>query len=581
MRLAGLSLRRRVAVAALCALCAGPVPAAVFDLALDVPPDLDPLIRKNLDLDRWEDLPELGPPQRQRLERELGQRVRTLLETDGYYAPEVRVRIDATFTPPRLEIGVIPHEPVRVSSLDLRLTGEAARDPDKAAALRANWRLPPGARFRHAEWEAAKRAALAELLAERYPAARIVESQATVDIPARSVALALTLDSGPAYAFGEVEITGLERYPRALVDRLNPIEPGAPYRQRDLLTLQARLRDSPYFSSASVRADPSEVQDGRIPVRVEVQERRAKRLGLGLGLTTDVGPRGSVEYRDFDFRDRAWRLSGNLVADARRQTLSGRLNLPPSAEGHEDQLSARLERSDIANEITQTLGLGAQRAQRRGQQERIWAVDYLRQSQRAGVATRQSFEALSLSHTWLWRAVDDPVFPSRGHLYSLQLGGGARALLSERDFLRTHARAAWYRPLGAAGSLLLRGELGAIAAGDRTGLPGDLLFRTGGDQSVRGYGYLSLGVPQDGAIVGGRYLAVASAEYVHWFKPRWGAAVFLDAGNAADRLADLTPVRGYGLGLRWRSPVGPLNLDLAHGEAVGGLRLHFTVNLGF
>jgi translocation and assembly module TamA len=98
---------------------------------------------------------------------------------------------------------------------------------------------------------------------------------------------------------------------------------------------------------------------------------------------------------------------------------------------------------------------------------------------------------------------------------------------------------------------------------------------------VRGYAYQSLGVENGDAIVGGRYLGVASAEYVHWLSEKWGAAAFYDVGTAADDLRDFKPVHGYGAGARWKSPIGLLNLDLAYGREVGKLRVHFSVGIPF
>jgi translocation and assembly module TamA len=120
-----------------------------------------------------------------------------------------------------------------------------------------------------------------------------------------------------------------------------------------------------------------------------------------------------------------------------------------------------------------------------------------------------------------------------------------------------------------------------VAASGRDGIPSDFLFRAGGDQSVRGYAYQSLGVREGEAIVGGRWLAVASVEYVRWLTPQWGAAVFIDTGDAADTLDALEPVQGYGVGARWKSPVAPLNLDIAYGQEAEGVRLHFSVGFSF
>jgi translocation and assembly module TamA len=128
---------------------------------------------------------------------------------------------------------------------------------------------------------------------------------------------------------------------------------------------------------------------------------------------------------------------------------------------------------------------------------------------------------------------------------------------------------------------LLRGEAGVVIARSRTGIPASFLFRTGGDQTLRGYAFESIGVPQGEAIVGGRYLAVASAEYTRWITETIGAAVFVDAGDAFDQLNAFDLAVGYGIGFRWRSPVGPLRADLAYGERDKNVRLHFSVGFSF
>ena len=124
-------------------------------------------------------------------------------------------------------------------------------------------------------------------------------------------------------------------------------------------------------------------------------------------------------------------------------------------------------------------------------------------------------------------------------------------------------------------------EAGALASREKAGVPETFLFRAGGDQSVRGYAFQSLGVREGEAVVGGRYLLTGSAEYQYWFKPPWGIAFFYDAGNAADSIKDLKPESGFGVGARWRSPVGPINVDIAYGQAVKKARLHFSLGFTF
>ena len=153
--------------------------------------------------------------------------------------------------------------------------------------------------------------------------------------------------------------------------------------------------------------------------------------------------------------------------------------------------------------------------------------------------------------------------------------------MSDTSCLRLYGRYAEYFSIGEKSRLILRGELGSVLADTRIGIPTDFLFRAGGDNSIRGYAYQSQGRALGGGVASVRYLVTGSAEYNYFFAGNWGMALFVDAGDAADSPASLSPVFGYGVGARYRSPVGPINLDLAYGEATDELRLHFSLGVSF
>lgn len=560
-------------------------PAFTYDIELQAPTAQRKLLEDNLDLYRWRGNERMNEAQLQRLIRQAPQQVSDLLSTEGFYSPRIAAETENQDGKWTTRLAVDPGEPVRVSGVELQVTG-AFDDgsPENRARLermRTDWSLPPGAAFRHADWESAKRNALKALLLDRYPAAAIADSRATVDPRSGGAELRAVLDSGPLFTFGALEIQGLRRYPASIVERLNPIAPGEPYTQNRLLDLQSRLQDSPYFASAAVSADTDPKRPANVPVRVEVAENPSRKLGFGIGMSTDTGARGQTDYRDLDFLDRAWRLGGTLKLDQKRQSLVGDLQFPLSEKGYRDSINAQAERNDIAGETTHKLALGARRAFVRGRSENAYGVRYLTETQDIAGAESHRRATLSPSYSWTLRQVDNLLYPSRGYLVNLQADAAARAVLSDRDFLRGHGRFVYFHPFGSRDQLILRGELGMVAARSRDGIPSDYLFRTGGDQTVRGYAYQSLGVREGNAVTGGRYLAVASAEYVHWLLPKWGAAVFADGGNAADTWGGLTPVYGYGAGARWKSPVGPLNLDLAYGGESREVRLHFSVGFNF
>lgn len=556
-----------------------------YNVDLAVPAPYRALLADNLEIMRWRARPGVDLAFLHRLYERAPAQIAQLLATEGFYSPHIRahlVRRNDIWTA-RFEID--PGAPVIVSGVRLDIAGPITQGPPDAqpnpAALRAQWSLHAGARFRQADWEAAKRGLLRALLIARYPAARIAASEARVDPDARTASLYVTVDSGPVFHFGTLAITGLERYPRSLVEHLNPIRPGEVYSQAAVLELQTRLQDSGYFRRAVVTVPTDPALADAAPVEVALTEAPTKKLGLGLGLSTDTGPRGSVEYDDLNIRGRGWRWANTLQADRVTQAVGSSLNFPTKANGARDSIATSYSHTDLSGTVTHTYRFGIARAERRGSFERLLSLQYQHEHESIAGAAADTRQALIPSVSWTRRRVDDELYPSRGTLLNLQLAGADKSVLSDQTFLRVYTKAAGYYPLGRRDTVSARVELGAVRASSRAGIPSDFLFRAGGDRSVRGYAYQSLGVAEGDAIVGGRYLAIGSLEYDHWFLPNWGGAVFYDRGDAADSVSDLHPVAGYGVGARWRSPVGPVNLDVAYGEARHAYRVHFVVGFVF
>jgi len=554
-----------------CSLASFQAAAFTYAVELDVPEAYRALLHDNLDIVRWQENPRMDAAQLQRLVARTRGEVVTLMESEGFYAPTVEVALERGGDRPKVQVRVEPGAPVRVGKVTLEFRGEiaaqAAGEKPSPEALRERWPLKAGAVFRQGAWEDAKRATLRALLVERFPAARIVSSRATVDPAQLRADLELTLDSGPPYRFGATEIRGLQRYPASTVRNLDPIVPGEAYRQSALFEFQTRLQNSGYFDSARVEAATESATPGGVPVVVTVVEAKRKRLGLGAGVSSDTGVRGQIEYQDNNINARGLRLLAGLKLDKTSQSASVTLSPPVRADGAHDSVGASLTDSDLQGEQTRSFALDAKRTRIVGSIERSTGLRYETQSREvAGVPTDHN-QALMPYYGWTLRNVDSLLAPQRGYVLNLQLGAAAEHLLSDRSFARGYAKWTGFYPLGARMTLILRAEAGAVLAGGRDGIPSDYLFRAG--------------VPQGDAVVGGRLLGVASAELVRWLTPTWGAAVFYDVGDAADTRQTFSAREGYGVGARWRSPVGPVNLDFAYGRQTDEYRIHFSLGFAF
>ncbi|MEC5159212.1 MULTISPECIES: autotransporter assembly complex protein TamA [unclassified Janthinobacterium] len=583
------------------------VAAAVrYEVKIVAPAPLDALLEKNLDLLRFQGNARIDREQLQRLVRAAPEQVKALLATAGFYTPQVSARLDADAATPTVVVSVEPGEPVLVGKVELELRGfdAPARDGEarfNTRALRAAWRLHEGARFRQADWEAAKRNLLRQVVQTRYPRAQLSETLATVDPDSHRAELRVVLDSGPELRFGALRIEGLRRYPETIVRNLNQIEPGAYYSEAALQALQSRLQDTGYFSAVEVSADLSgllneqidaaeEAQPGAakaapaatvepVPLVVRVVENKRKNVSAGVGYSTNTGNRAQLNYDDLNLL--GLKFKSALTLETKKQTARGDFYFPTTPEGYNDSIGASFERSDIENETTRIETLAAKRAWGTPLLERSITLEFLNENKTvAGAAASQS-KSLPLTYSLTKRQLDNLLFPTSGYVVNAQLGGAPLPLLTDELFVRGSAKFVYYQPLGKSGTLILRGEAGVLASKEKPGVPAVYLFRAGGDQSVRGYAYRELGVQEGQATVGGRYLATAGAEYQHWLTPTWGAALFYDAGNAADSVKQLHPKSGYGLGVRYKSPVGPINVDAAYGHAIQKYRLHFSLGFTF
>jgi translocation and assembly module TamA len=605
---------RLAALAVLSAACALPAAAQEtrvdYEVQIEAPRAIRTLLEEHLDLLRWRGNPQIDANQLRRLYRAAPAQIRSLVATQGYYNPAIAPRLvpppgwnaeapeaSAGRGPWRVEFTVDPGEPARIAKVELAFRGFGlpqagegdAADNAATGALRAAWAMPAGRVFRHADWEDAKRALLGLAMQKRYPRATLRDSTATVDAETGQVTLHVVLDSGPEVRFGALRVEGNERYPASVIANLNTIAPGEPYDQARLLALQTRLQETGYFNGieistevdedAAVAALTGDYRTVTAPLVVRVSETLRKKVTLGVGFSTNTGYRALTSYDDLALF--GLRLRSNVTLESKRQTARADLLLPVKPGGYTDSIGVAYEHNDIEGEVRRVASLAAKRSWGSPLTERSVTLEYLTEQREVAGTLPARSNSLPLTYNVTFRRVDDLVFPTRGYVLNAQFGGAPWPILTDTAFLRGYTHGALYRRAGEKGNVILRFETGALASSTKTGVPSTFLFRAGGDQSVRGYGYQELGVHEGDATVGGRYLLTGSAEYQYWFLPRWGAAVFVDAGNAADSLPALKPKAGYGVGARWRSPIGPLNVDVAYGQATRKFQLHFSLGLTF
>lgn len=521
--------------------------------------------------------------------RRLRPALRDALGTRGYFSPVVnRVVPAASATGPDtlvLRITVDPGPQSRVSDLSIEFDG-AINGPEFAARrdkLKTLWLLGVGQTFSQQEWASSKDLLLRDLLARDFAAATLAESEAYVDPENNSVSLKVVYDSGPVFTFGDLKVEGLKKHGADLIERYNTIEPGDPYVQERLLGLLSDLQNTSYFSSVDVKVDVDDRSPQRTPILVTVTESDSKRLGVGGGYSSNTGFRSEITYQFNNLFDRAYTLNTGARLDQKRQSAFADLFLPPKQNGWKDSLGLSLDHQTVGNLEVNRNAIGAIRAFTVGVSDYKLGLNLQQEERRTTQGVNfGSTQALVASTAIIHNRVNDRLNPSNGYVAQGQVAVASEALASDQDFMRLYGKVQQYWSSEPARHVWqARFELGTVLAGARRDIPQDYLFRAGGTNSLRGFNFLDVGVRDQGVLVGGRRLVLGSLEYTRWLRGNLGAAVFTDVGGVADNLSTLDVQRSVGVGVRYKSPAGPIALDIAKAVDQSRPRIHFALGVAF
>ncbi len=526
-----------------------------------------------------------------RLHRRARGEILSALQPFGYYQPVITTALDAEGDEWAARYTIDKGPPTRVEKLRLQARGEGANEPSVQKALNAS-KLAPGKRLVHSQYSTTKTALIQAAYDNGYLDAAYKESEIRVTAEANRAEIALVLETGQRYYFGPVSIEQDILKPE-FAQRHVPFEPGAPFNTSRLNELQLALTDTGYFSQVEIEADRKRIAEqplekkGRndialsrmffrrlsgppaprrphLPITVRTQPSKPQKYSASAGYGTDTGPRVGLGVELRRLNKRGHKFRSDLQLSVVKQALSARYIIPID-EVSTDQLTfgATAKSEEFGGAVSNSFILSSsiEDGWRWGRRRVYLSAERENFDFGEGSSTSDLlYPGLTLS----FKRADDALRTRRGISLSGDIHGGTESIFSSTDFLQLKFNGASVLPLGPRSRLLLRGELGAIETSDFSQLPPSQRFFTGGDRSVRGYSYQTISpVNGDNDDIGGRYLAVASVEVDRLIYKNYGAALFFDAGDAANTTS-LKLKRGVGIGLRWLSPVGMVRLDFAH-----------------
>ncbi len=525
--------------------------------------------------------------QAHRLYRLAPKRIETAMEPYGYYNAHVTGELNETDKGFVIVMHVNAGEPTKVAELDLQVPDSARKDKPIRLAV-AKFRPKKGQRLNQSTYEKSKADIQAALIADGYLDTKLTQHRVEVTRADNRAVIHLHWDPGVRYRYGETHFDG-SQFRSGFLRRYIPWKRGDYYSQSQLLELQRKLVDADYFAIVEVQPDTDHAKDGIVPIKVTLGPAKRNVYTAGIFVDTDIGfgVNAGMTRRWLNRSGHKLKLETQIAQ--RQKTVSTIYSIPLPGIYHRsfnfgvsyldqntDTTQSRTT-SVVANETRQWHGL----SRTIGLHALTGDFTILDPNGNDKLNQRGNTTLLYPELVLGKKQADNPLFVHRGYSVNLALRADP-GLISSTRFAQVRVDAKWIHALGRRQRVILRGSLGATTVGNFDKLPPQLRFFAGGDRTIRGYPYQVIGPENDkGLIVGGRDLALFSAEYEYYFTRNWGIATFVDTGDAFSGLSNFRNRIGTGLGLRWRSPVGMVRLDLGvpinDPNGRNGVQLHLTL----
>ncbi|WP_353571231.1 autotransporter assembly complex family protein [Candidatus Albibeggiatoa sp. nov. BB20] len=529
-----------------------------------------------------------------RLHKKAPEDIQIALRPFGYYRPQVDSELTApeaaktiwtaTYT---IDLG----DPLILKTVDVELQGEAKKDKIFARLL-AKFPVKQGDIFNSPNYEKGKRV-LRNLAESRgYFDANFLTTQILLDESDYSANVKLVFDSGKRYKFGAIQYEQ-DTFKESLLDRYKTFEVGDAYNEDTMLAFRTALVNSQYFDDVDVRIQRPDNKQAKknydIPVTVKLAPRKRNLYNASIGYGTDTGIRGGLGWERRYINSYGHSFKFDLQLSEIRQAATAQY-LIPVGDDENQYLTAKAGYLKEENDIydTESLIVGLSKNQIRTvfnniKLQEVIGIEYRDEKYQIGEDTGHA-TLLMPNASWSFIKADDRIYTLNGYKLDFSIRGALNNLGSDNSFIQPHLSGKYIHQVFEKGRFITRGEWGytsvSLLDGEFRDLPPSIRYFAGGDKSVRGYDYNALG-PQDtkGNVIGGKNLIVGSAEYEHQIVGKWSAAVFYDVGNAFNDFSEALQ-HGVGVGVRWRSPIGLIRVDVATALNDDNYPVRLHINIG-
>ncbi len=540
---------------------------------------LEANVRLYLSIEQQKNHPLISEGRLRRLHKKAAPEISAALQPFGYYRSTVSASLEKSESGEwQASYNIDPGPQLRIAVFNFSVSREMGEDPEFKQLIEQQ-SPQVGNVFTHLEYESFK-SGLAKLASERgYFKAVFIDRRVEVDLEDYVARIYLDYNGGPRFSFGEVNLRQDVLKPEFL-QRFVPFQQGDPYTLDELVEMQQVLNDTDYFQTVEVSPGELLADSNEVPIDVSLTPRKENRYTFGLGYGTDTGARTKFGWQRPRVNDMGHRFDSEIGLSEVGYNLGANYRVPV-LNPRTDQLvySATRSREDLDDFESELSAVGISLYRVRGEWRETLSIDYEREKFEIGNDTGDTgllIPGASWSRTW-GRGF---IFVLDGLRFDLSLRAADEGFGSDVSFGQVYSSLKFITSLGDRNRLIARGSVGSTTTSEFEELPASVRFFTGGSQSVRGYKFQSLG-PEDesGDVIGGRRLLTGSIEFEHALNDRWGIALFFDIGNAVEDFDDDLE-QGAGFGVRWKSPVGPVRIDLASAISLDDQPWRLHINIG-
>ncbi len=453
--------------------------------------------------------------------------------------------------------------PIIIRALNVIIVGEGDSN-NKFKKIIQKSRLAKNQRLQHNHYEELK-LKLSEFAAEHgYLNAKFTQNTIDVFRDKHVADISLHFNTGERFQVDAVDIVQKPIFLETdFIRQMIHLAPNDYLSNAKLYSIRKRLTATGYFNQVSIQVDAQKRSGNKVPIKVLLTPGDRIKYSVGLGFSTDIGPRISMDYQNHRISNFGYQFNSQLNISDNVSDLIAGVKIPskskPINKWSNIDIGYRIERNNSVHSDTAKLGFSQTRVHN-GKWQNINYIDYINEKFELTENVNES-KLLVPGTNWSYTQTDDPTHPNYGMKAQIDLKGSSSGFVSDLSFIQLSFG---FKGIIGFGNnrnrFIVRTDLATTYTNNFDQLPTSYRFYAGGDRSLRGFDFQELGPSINGDVIGGKHLATASFELERRIKGQWAGAVFVDMGNAFTD--SFTLEKSFGFGLRWFSPIGPFRFDV-------------------